>query len=253
MASNWISYNDLAWTEGWLANPDEYKDEVMFYIDCIKTNSINTPSTLLHLGCGAGGHDTFFKQHFTITGVDISNGMLKIARNRHPNIEYIEGDMRTIQLNRQFDIVAIPDSIDYMVLEKDLLQAITNAVFHLKTGGILLVTAKTEETFHNNNFAYSGGKEGVSVTLLENNYINTFNPNTYEATFMYLIRRQGQLSIHTENQILGLFPQAAWDNIFLKAGIVMQRQILSGVYEKYILDKGEYPLTIFIGKKLTNG
>lgn len=249
MASTWISYNDLAWTEDWLANPEEHKDEVMFYVDLIKSKSVNPPITLLHLGCGAGGHDTFFKQHFTITGVDLSKGMLKIARDRHPDIEYIEGDMRTIQLNRQFDVIAIPDSIDYMVSEEDLLQVITNAVFHLKTGGILLVVAKTQETFHNNNFAYSGEKEGVSVTLLENNYINTFNPNTYEATFMYLIRKQGRLSIHTENQILGLFPQATWENIFIKSGLVMQRTTLSSVYEKYILDKGEYPLTIFIGKK----
>lgn len=64
-----------------------------------------------------------------------------------------------------------------------------------------------------------------------------------------MIRKQGQLSIHTENQILGLFSQATWENIFKKAGLVMQKTTLSGVYEKYILDKGEYPLTIFIGKK----
>lgn len=253
MASTWISYNDLAWTEDWLANPEEYKDEVMFYIHLIKSNSISSPSTLLHLGCGAGGQDNFFKQHFTVTGVDLSKGMLKIARDRHPEIEYIEGDMRTIKFERQFDVIVIPDSIDYMVSEEDLLQVIINSVFHLKTGGILLVVAKTQETFHNNNFAYSCEKDNVSVTLLENNYINTYIPNTYEATFMYLIRKRGQLSIHTENQILGLFPQAIWENIFIKAGLVIQKTTLSGVYEKYILNNGEYPLTIFIGKKLKNG
>ena len=249
MASNWISYNDLAWTEDWLANPDEYKNETKFYIDLIKANSDTPASTLLHLGCGAGGHDTFFKEHFTITGVDLSKGMLDIARKRHPEIEYIEGDMKTIQLNRQFDVIAIPDSIDYMVSEKDLLQVMTNSVSHLKTGGIFIVVAKPEETFQNNNFAYSGEKDGVSITLLENNYINTFKPNTYEATFMYLIRKNGQLSIHTENQILGLFSQKTWENIFKKAGLAIQQVTLSDVYEKYILDNGEYPLTVFIGKK----
>ena len=249
MASTWISYNDLAWTEDWLANPEEYKDEAMVYIDLIKSNSSSPPITLLHMGCGAGGHDTFFKQHFTVTGVDLSKGMLKKARIRHPEIEYIEGDMKTLQLDRQFDVVVIPDSIDYMVSEDDLFQAITNAVFHLKIGGVLLVVVKTKETFQNNNFAYTGEKEGVNVTLLENNYINTFKPNTYEATFMYLIRKQGELSIHTEHQVLGLFSQATWENLFNNAGLTMQKAILSGIYEKYILNEGEYPLTIFIGKK----
>lgn len=252
MASTWISYSELAWTEDWLANPSEYKDEVMFYIDLIKANSINTPSTLLHFGCGAGGHDTFFKQHFAITGVDLSKGMIELARNRHPDVDYIEGDMKTVKLNHQFDVVAIPDSIDYMVSEDDLLQTIKNAVSHLKIGGILLVVAKIEETFYNNNFAYTGEKEGVSVTLLENNYKNSFNPNTYEATLIYLIRKQGQLSIQTENQILGLFSQTTWENIFKKADLIIQKTTLSDVYEKYILNNGMYPLTIFIGKKHKN-
>ena len=55
--------------------------------------------------------------------------------------------MRTIQFDRQFDVIAIPDSIANKVSEKDLLQVITNSVSHLKTGGIFIVVAKPEETF----------------------------------------------------------------------------------------------------------
>ena len=68
--------------------------------------------------------------------------MLDIARKRHPKIEYIEADMRTIQFDRQFDVIAIPDSIANKVSEKDLLQVMTNSVSHLKTGGIFIVVAK---------------------------------------------------------------------------------------------------------------
>ena len=252
MASTWIAYNELAWTEDWLANPEEYKDEVMTYIDLIKSNSLNTPVTLLHLGSGAGGQDTIFKQHFTVTGVDISKGMLEKARIAHPDIEYIEGDMKTLRLNQQFDAVTIPDSIDYMISKDELSQAIATAALHLKIGGVLLVAAKTEETFQNNNFAYTGEKEGVHVTLLENNYINTFKPNTYEATLVYLIRKQGELSIHTEHQVLGLFSQAVWEKVFKSAGLTVQNATLNGIYDKNILNKGEYPLTIFLGKKCVN-
>ena len=190
MASTWIAYNDLAWTEDWLADPLEYEDEVMVYVDLIMRTASEPPSTLLHLGSGAGGHDRIFKRHFTVTGVDLSLGMLNKARVAHPDIEYLEGDMRTLRLKRQFDAVVIPDSIDYMASQNDLRLAIQTAVAHLKTSGVLLVVAKTEETFQNNNFAYTGEKDGVHVTLLENNYINPFPRNTYEATFVYLIRQQ---------------------------------------------------------------
>lgn len=249
MASTWIAYNELAWTEDWLADPAEYEQEVMVYVDLIKRAAAEPPSTLLHLGSGAGGHDTIFKRHFTVTGVDLSLGMLNKARKVHPDIEYIEGDMRTLRLNRQFDAVAIPDSIDYMASREDLRLAIQTAVAHLKTGGVLLVAAKTEETFQNNNFAYTGEKDGVHVTLLENNYINPFRPNTYEATFVYLIRRQGELTIHTEQQVLGLFSQSIWDEVFKNAGITMQKANLGGIYDSYLLNDGGYPLIIFVGKK----
>lgn len=250
MASTWISYNDLAWTEDWLADPAGYEHEVMVYVDLIKRTAADPPSTLLHLGSGAGGYDVFFKRHFTVTGVDLSVGMLNKARKAHPDIEYIEGDMRTIRLNRQFDAVAIPDSLDYMASQEDLQQAIQTAVMHLKTGGVLLVVAKTEEIFQNNNFAYAGEKDGIHMTLLENNYINPFRPNTYEATFVYLIRQQGELTIHTDHQVLGLFSQAMWDEVFKNAGMTMQKTNLEGIYDPYVLNGGAYPLIVFVGQKL---
>ena len=249
MASTWIAYNDLAWTEDWLADPAEYEDEVMVYVDLIKRTAAEPPNTLLHLGSGAGGHDKTFKRHFTVTCVDLSLGMLNKARVAHPDIEYLEGDMRTLRLNRQFDAVAIPDSIDYMASQDDLRQAIQTAVVHLKTNGVLLVVAKTQETFQNNNFAYTGEKDGVHVTLLENNYINPFRPNTYEATLVYLIRQQGELTIHTDHHVLGLFSQATWEQVFNDAKLAMQKTNLNGIYNKYLLCDGEYPLTVFVGQK----
>jgi trans-aconitate methyltransferase len=179
MASTWISYNELAWTEDFLADPSKYEDEVKVYVDFIKHIAKEPVRTLLHLGCGAGGHDRFFKNHFTVTGVDLSIGMLNKARDTNPEIEYLEGDMRSIRLNRYFDTVVIPDSIDYMVSLDELKRAIHTASIHLNTGGVLLIVGKTKETFQNNNFAYTGEKDDVHVTLLENNHINPYSPNTY--------------------------------------------------------------------------
>ncbi len=157
MASSWIAYNELAWTESLLADPTDYEVEVAGYVELIKRNSPQTPGTLLHLGCGAGRHDDIFKRHFAVMGVDISRGMLDMARLRHPDVEYIEEDMRTVRLGRAFDAVAIPDSIDYMGSLPELRMAIETAVAHLKPGGILLVVGKTREIFRDNNFYYTGG------------------------------------------------------------------------------------------------
>ena len=249
VASSWIAYNELAWTEDLLADPSDYEGEVAGYVDLIKRNSLHTPGTLLHLGCGAGGHDAIFKRYFAVTGVDISRGMLDKARLRHPDVEYIEGDMRTVRLGREFDAVAIPDSIDYMGSLPELRMAIGTAVAHLKPGGVLLVVGKTREIFSDNNFAYTGEQEDLHVTLLENNYINRYRPDTYEATLVYLIRRRGDLTVQTECHVLGLFSQEAWETVFAEAGLTVRATDLDGAYDKYLLGGGEYPLKIFIGRK----
>lgn len=249
MASSRIAYNELAWTEDLLADPSDYEGEAAAYVDLIKRNSLHTPSTLLHLGCGAGGYDSIFKRYFDVTGVDISLGMLDKARLRHPDVEYIEGDMRTVRLGREFDAEAIPDSIDYMGSLPELRMAVETAVAHLKPGGVLLVVGKTREIFSDNNFAYSGEQEDLHVTLLENNYINRYRPDTYEATLVYLIRRRGNLTIHTECHVLGLFSQEAWEKVLAEAGLTVRETDLDGTYDKYLLGGGEYPLKIFIGRK----
>jgi ubiquinone/menaquinone biosynthesis C-methylase UbiE len=249
MASNWISYNELAWTEDYLVDPADYEDEVDTYSNLIKSASREPVHTMLHLGCGAGGHDRFFKKYFTVTGVDISVGMLNKAKAVNSDIHYIEGDMRTIRLDRRFDCVVIPDSIDYMVSLDDLKQAINTSALHLKSGGILLIVGKTEDSFYNNNFAYTGVKDDVHVTLLENNFINPYVPNTYEITMVYLIRKKGKLTKYIEETVAGLFSRATWDEVLRNSGFLMETRTLDGMYDDYLMGEGKYPLTIFIGRK----
>ena len=172
----WKAYNQLAWTEHILGGPESYAGEAKTYIEILKRH-ISVPSPrMLHLGCGAGGHDFHFKQQFSVTGVDLSKGMLEIAKKTNPEITYLNGDMRNVNLDEKFDAVVIPDSIAYMNTLEDLSAALKNAAGHLKPEGILLVVAHTKEEFRNNNFAYTGENENIHITVLENNHITSDTP-----------------------------------------------------------------------------
>ena len=247
--NSWLSYSDLAWTEHIITSPDDYEEETCLYVNLIKENAVIEAKSLLHLGCGAGGNDYTFKKHFKVTGVDISQDMLKIARTTNPEITYMHGDMRSIDLKKRFDAIAIPESIDYMATIPELQNAICTASRHLKPGGVLLIVAKTREEFMENNFCYTGAKEGIEITIFENNYIPKQDPSTYEATLVYLIRQKGKLSIHTDSHRLGLFSQKEWLSLLRKAGLEVKQVRLNGVYEPFILGEGEYPMQIFIGVK----
>jgi SAM-dependent methyltransferase len=251
--SDWKAYGELAWTERLLSGPEDYRPEAELCIELIRQSATAPVKTLLHLACGAGGHDRFFSGCFEVTGVDISPVQLQLAREHNPGVEYIEGDMRSIRLDRQFDAVAIPDSIDYMATRSDLEAAIATAVAHLKPGGVLLVAAKTAETFHDNNFVYTGEGDGVQVTVFENNHVPADRPESYEAVMVYLVRRNGQLTIDYETHRLGLFGRAYWDDLFACAGLQMRTVTRDDFYDRWLQGEGSYPMTFFVGHLMTAG
>lgn len=244
-----LAYGDLAWTERLLADAQDYRREAEPLIELIRSAAPVAVQTLLHLGSGAGGHDQFFKQAFKVTGVDASPGMLALARETNPEVEYLEGDMRHVRLGRTFDAVAVPDSSDYLCTRQDIQRTLATAAAHLKSAGVLLLTTKPAETFCANNFAYSGERDGIHVTLLENNHVDPYRPESYQAVFVWLIRQDGQLRIHHETHQLGLFPRRVWEEAFERAGFEMDASMIDGHYERWLLGHGSYRQTVFVGRR----
>lgn len=244
----WISYNDLAWTELLIGSPEESREEIERYCKIIIDNSRFQPKTLLHLGCGAGIYDRTFKKHFRVTGIDISPGMLKIAKKLNPEVKYIHGDMRKIKLNMEFDAVAIPDSIGYMTTVRDLEKTINTAYSHLKMGGILFIVAHLRDNFKENNFVYTGGNKSIKITIFENNFITS--SSNYEATIVYLIRRNIKLEVVTDVHTIGLFNFTTWNKLLKKRGFSIETIDMDNAYKRFMLKESDYPLTMFICRKL---
>jgi len=247
--NTWLAYNDLAWTEPILAPPEKFREESELFCTIIKEHAKIRVKSLLHLGCGAGVYDHTLKKHFSVTGMDISDPMLEIARRSNPDVIYLHGDMRTVRLDKQFDAVAIPDSIGYMTSVEDLRKAMVTAHEHLKPDGLCLVVAYLAEDFSENNFIYTGSKYDINITVFENNYRTGPEQSTYEATLVYLIRRKGKLEIHSESHILGLFKLSVWLNLLKETGFSVHRVRVDHLYDRFLQVEGAYPLTILICTK----
>jgi hypothetical protein len=246
---NWLVYNELAWVDSVLSPPQNVAQECIHLGRMLKAHAHSECQTLLHLGCGAGVYDFTFKKHIEVTGIDVSIGMLAEAQRRNPEINYICADMRSVRLRKSYDAVIIPDAIDYMITADDLRRAMLTAWIHLKMDGIVLVKANMAEEFQNNNFVYSGESQGITVTLFENNHISASRPDTYEATFCYLIRRQGELEIRHELHTLGLFKRSVWCSVFKEIGFERLAEVSELAYQENIQSKGTYPVKVFIAAK----
>jgi SAM-dependent methyltransferase len=97
-------------------------------------------ASLLDVACGTGAHLLRLRRHYDVVGVDLAPAMLEEARNRLPGVQLIEGDMRSLALDRTFDaITCLFSAIGYMRSCAELDDALQSMSDHLSPGGVLVV------------------------------------------------------------------------------------------------------------------
>jgi SAM-dependent methyltransferase len=217
-------YEELA--EWWplLSPPEDYEDEIAFFVDALKNANVPLQGTMLDLGSGGGSNAFHFKEHFALTLVDLAPKMLDVSRAMNPESEHIVGDMRSVRLGRQFDVVFVHDAIDYMTTEVDLRQAIETAFLHCKPGGAaLFVPDHMRDTFEDSSD--EGGSDGVGRAL---RYLEwTFDPDPtdtrYTTHYVFMLREGNSVHVEHDEHECGLFSRAEWMQWLKAAGFIVQR------------------------------
>jgi SAM-dependent methyltransferase len=127
-------YDELA--EWWplFSPPEHYAEEADDFLR--RLPPITTPGrpTLLELGCGGGSLASHLKAHVALTLTDRSPGMLAVSRALNPGCEHLVGDMRTLRLARQFDVVLIHDAIMYATDAASVRATLETAAVHCRAG-----------------------------------------------------------------------------------------------------------------------
>ncbi len=240
-------YNDYQWVWEMISNTGDYEPLSAYVVSKINEHETRKTKTLLHLGCGSGNMDFHLKKHFEVTGVDLSAEMLASARNKNPECRYFAGDMRTFSNNSRFDAVVIPDSIDYMRSPEEMQQLFSNARKLLNPQGLLLaIVAYDPDKFPQNRTTVDTvSDKGIEVAFIENNYTPGSEENTFEATFVILIRDNKRLKTLIDIHTLGLFNKEVWFGQLKKAGFEAM------MYQDPQLEATEQPgAFLLVGKNL---
>lgn len=124
----------------------DYRRECNLIESLIKTHSKIPVHSILDLGCGTGRHSLeLASRGYDVTGIDLSEEMLAIAReNRHgiKNIMYcdfLQSDICTFRSNRKYDAVIMMFAVlGYQTGNERLLAALKTVRDHLKTGGVFI-------------------------------------------------------------------------------------------------------------------
>jgi SAM-dependent methyltransferase len=201
-------YSELA---GWwqLVSPTEdYADEAAFFRRLFPGESVKT---VLELGCGGGNVAWFLKEDFALTLTDISEAMLAESKKQNPELEHIEGDMRTLRLGIKFDGVLIHDAIMYMTREVDLRAALLTAYEHCNPGGVAVFAPDwVAETFRPET-AHEGVDRGErGVRYLEWTWDADPNDTKVNYEFILALKEGDELRAVVDRQVVGVFPRATW-------------------------------------------
>lgn len=120
-----------------------YPAEADNLIRIVKTvlNRSTYQMSLLDVACGTGAHLAKLWDYFDLVeGLDLSDEMLAVARERLPNTVLRQGNMMHFNLGRQFDVVTcLFSAIGYMRSDAGLFLAVDAMARHVKPGGVLII------------------------------------------------------------------------------------------------------------------
>jgi SAM-dependent methyltransferase len=175
---------------------------------------------LLDLGCGGGHNAAHLKATLRCTLIDIAPAMLELSRRLNPECEHIQGDMRSLKLDRLFDCVLVHDAVSYMTSRADLGNAIATAFVHTGPGGVAIFQPDfVAETFAPGTEAGGSDADGRGLRYLE--WRRTPGPldETYVTDMAYLLHdKDGVAHIFHDCHVMGLFPRAVWLELIATAG-----------------------------------
>lgn len=213
-------YEELASWWPILSPPGEYVEEAAFFGQTLAAACDSPPRSVLELGSGGGNNASHLKQRFDMVLVDPSTGMLDVSRVLNPECEHVQGDMRTIRLERQFDAVFVHDAVCYMTTAADLRRAIDTAFAHCRPGG----AAVFAPDFVRENFQpatdHGGHDDGVrALRYLDWTWDPDPSDTTYVVDYAFLLRSAGGVvRVEHERHLEGLFPRAEWLRLLHDAG-----------------------------------
>lgn len=132
-------YNEF----GWNYFPEAFGEELLAWL---RENGI-TVKTSLDLACGSGVLcEILHRQGVKAAGMDLSAGMIAVAKERNPEIEYEVADMVTFCPDRYFDLVTCTgDALNHILDLSDVSQVFRNVHGYLREGGYFIFDILNEK------------------------------------------------------------------------------------------------------------
>ena len=177
--------------------------------------------TVLELGSGGGNNASHLKAHYALTLSDLSPAMLALSRTINPELEHIEGDMRSLRLGRTFRRGLRAGRGELLGDGRRSERCDRDHCGTPEAGGVAIFHPDhTRETFRpSTSHGGHDGADGRSLRYLEWVHDPDASDDSYMGDHVYLLRHaHGRLETVLDRHVVGMLPRATWLRLLDAAG-----------------------------------
>jgi len=155
--------------------PEDIKDDDPRVQEILKFLAKIKGKTILDAGCGKGRFSKILaNKGGVVTGVDLSNELLKVAKNKIKNANFIIGNILDLEfLDNSFDYIICVEALEHV---PDTDKAIKEMVRVLKKDGKIIIIDKNKLSLHNRLFL---------PNMFVKKYMEFFNKWMYPRNFPF--------------------------------------------------------------------
>lgn len=229
-------------------NFSDYKKQAEFVVNIIKEYMPDDRNVkILDLACGTGEHIKILKKNFQISGLDLNEGMIKVAKEKNPNIDIVRGDLNNLHItkNKYNIIYCFSSSIQYVLDPNNLVNVFKSIRQGLKDKGVFILDlAYCQEKWQE-------GYVGIKTVVKDNfqiaeifksksvDNISYYNP-------IYLINENGENKFYIDDHKIYLYSINYVRSILKNSGF--SRISINDNYssKNFILKTGGLPVFVTI-------
>jgi SAM-dependent methyltransferase len=199
----------------------EYALEAAKVKELLSRHGVLSQADLLILACGTGGHIPYFKNDYHVSGLDLSEDMLELARKKFPDIGFHLGNLIDFTLETEFDaMICLYGSIGFVKTVDNLRASLKRIAAHLRPDGAALITPwSTVEDFQDLIVVDATDQPDLKIARMEQ--VRLKEPQTVEVTFHHLLGKNNEVIYHKQSMEIGLFSREEYRSAMIDAGLMV--------------------------------
>lgn len=230
-------YGELAALYDTLYSWKPYDKEAQTLRQLLHSSGIPDGSRILEAACGTGSYLQQLRGTFRVSGFDISDSMLALAREKLPDIPLFHADMRDFSVAQPVDgLLCLFSSVGYLLSEADYARAARSFAAAVRPGGALIVEpwVAPDQLDEQKVSMISAGDEqrkiGRASRVWREGHVSVVDCH-------YLVARpQGIEHFHDQHRMAmfeaefqrRIFDAAGFETLFMPGGLTTGRGLLIG-------------------------